>query len=104
MPTPPIKKIPPKYWMYGVAVLYPLLKAAGKAVAEKLTIAPRTCPECTYTMVSEVARRKTKSDRVVHYWRCSACASRYRSNGVEAPLMRPTPTDWASHVHIRFPR
>jgi formate dehydrogenase maturation protein FdhE len=90
--------------MYGVAVLYPLVKLAGQAVARSFETAPRTCPECTYPTVAEVARRKTKSKKTIHYWRCSACASRYRSNGVEAPLCRPTDMDWAKHVRIRFPR
>lgn len=100
---PPIKKIPPKYWMYGMAILYPIVKVAGQAIARSFTTDPRTCPDCAYPMVAEVARRKTRT-RMVHYWRCSACAARYRSNGLQAPLTRPTPTDWAKHVRVRFPR
>ena len=96
---PPIKKIPPKYWMYGVAVVSPLLKFAGQSLVSYFSTSPRTCPECSYVTVAEVGRRKTEK-RTVHYWRCSACASRYRSNGVQAPLTRPSDTDWAQHVRI----
>jgi len=101
---PPIKKIPPKYWMYGAAVVFPILKAAGRAIVESFTTDPRTCPGCSFCSVAEVARRKTKSAKVVHYWRCSACAARYRSTEVGGALTRPTDRDWARHVRTRFIR
>lgn len=105
MPRPP--KIPPKYWMYGIAVVAPILQYAGKALLEHLRGAPRHCPKCSYQMVSEVGRavgRRTGEHRpVLHYWRCSACAARYKSSD-DGPF-RPVPEDeWRRHVRIRFPR
>ena len=104
MPMPPIKKIPPKYWMYGAAVVFPILKAAGRAVIDRFSADPRTCPSCSYATVSEVARRRTRSEKLVHYWRCSACAARYRSNASDGPFSKPTDRDWATYVRARFIR
>lgn len=101
--APPIPKIPPKYWMYGAAVLFPVVQYAFKAMVSSLAPEPRTCPKCSYRMVDEVARRAAGKERLVHYWRCAACAARYRSFD-EGPLASAPPDDWKKHVRFRFYR
>ena len=78
---------------YGLAVGLPLLNYARKALVAKMTPEPKTCPKCSYRMVSEVRRMKVREKYTGHtgilgYWRCSACRAHYKKMG-EGPFQTP---------------
>jgi len=91
--------------MTAVGIAVPILRQIFAIVAEVMTPEPRTCPRCSYRMVDEVTHVRARGKREAFaFWRCSACAARYKTTGDGGPL-RPAPDDeWRAHVRVRFPR
>lgn len=103
MPDKPPPKSPSKAMVYGLAIGATVLSKLPKLISHLLTPEPRTCPKCSYRMVEQVGKFKTKGGKNVAYWRCSACAARYRSMA-EGPLSTPSANEWQKRVGLRFPR
>jgi hypothetical protein len=109
-PTPPSPVPPPmkdrqKAMMTAFSIAIPILRQVFQVVTAVMTPEPRTCPKCSYRMVDEVAHVRAKGKHeALGFWRCSACASRYKTVGEGGPF-RPAPDDeWRARVHVRFPR
>lgn len=87
-----------------IAVVGSVLREVAKLVRVVLEKEPRTCPKCSYRMVNEVSRVSRGRHRdPKRYWRCAACARRYKSLG-EGPFLEPSDTEWQKYVPVRFPR
>lgn len=100
---PPEKPKPSKAMVYGVAIAASLLSKVPKLVAEAFTPLPRVCPKCSFRTVEKVGSYRTKGGKDLSYWRCSACAARYRAVG-EGPFSTPSADEWQKRVGNRFTR
>jgi hypothetical protein len=87
MPRKPPKVPSPEVIRIAMGAMLTISRL-GKMVLEGKRADHRMCPRCTYKMVEPAGRRRRKSrgKDAWHLWRCSACRSRYVSDGVGGPF------------------